>query len=127
MTDKNPWADIIGPCYRQASLARALGWTEDEVAAAAASLQILELLTNDDVLLYPAFQVRDGRLVEGLARVLQILSTGTRGRWTWAQWLNSPFDDDSGEPAPRAIEQLRAGQLDEVLRDARHAAASWSS
>lgn len=125
MTDMNPWAHIIGPCYRQASLARAIGWTEDEVAAAAASLQILELLTDDDVLLYLAFQVRDGRLVGGLRQVLQILSTGTRGRWTWAQWLNSPFDDDSGEPAPRAIEQLRAGQLDEVLRDAQHAATSW--
>uniref|UniRef100_UPI0030140E54 hypothetical protein n=1 Tax=Microbacterium paraoxydans TaxID=199592 RepID=UPI0030140E54 len=92
MTDKNPWADIIGPCYGQASLARALGWTEEEVAAAAESLQLLELLTDDNVLLYPAVQVRDGRLVDGLAQVLQILSTGTRGRWTWAQWLNSPFD-----------------------------------
>ena len=127
MTDKNPWEDIIGPCYRRASLARALGWTEDEVAGAAASLQILELLTDDDVLLYPAFQVLDGHLIPGLTQVLQVLSTGTEGRWTWAQWLNSPFDDDSGEPAPRAIEQLRAGQLEEVLRDAEHAAAAWSS
>ena len=127
MSDLNPWAQIVGRCYRRASLARALGWTEDEVTAAAGSLQILELLTDDDVLLYPEFQMNEGQPVEGLARVLEVLSTGTRSRWTWAQWLNSPFEDDSREPAPRAIERLRAGQFDEVFRDAGHAAAAWRS
>lgn len=126
MTDKNPWADIIGPCYRQASLARALGWTEDEVTAAAASLQILELLTDDDVLLYPAFQIRDGRVVEGLGQVLQTLSTGTRGRWTWAQWLNTPLVQD-GVERPRNIDRLHQGLLDDVLLEAGHDAAAWRS
>lgn len=127
MSDVNPWAEIIGPCYRRAGLARTLGWTEDEVTAAAGSLQILELLTDDDVLLYPAFQVWEGGLVPGLTQVLQVLSTGTKGRWTWAQWLNTRVDDESGEEAPSAIEQLRAGHLDEVLLDARHTAWAWSN
>lgn len=127
MTFPNPWAEIIGPCYTVASLARALGWTESEVSAAAASLTILELLTDDGVLLYPAFQVWEGGVVPGLAEALHILSTGTQGRWTWAQWLNTRIDDETGEEAPSAIEQLRKGQLDDVLRDARHAAWSWSS
>lgn len=127
MTDKNPWADIIGPCYRRASLARALGWTENEVSGAASSLRVLELLTDDDVLLYPAFQVRDGCLVEGLAQVLQVLNTGTRGRWTWAQWLNTRLDDDDGGELPSAIEQLAAGELEDVLLEARHDAWAWSS
>lgn len=127
MTDKNPWADIVGPCYWGASLARALGWSEGEITAAAASLQILELLTDDGVLLYPAFQVRDGQLVEGLAQVLQVLSTGTRGRWTWAQWLNTRLADrDNGEELS-AIERLRAGDLEGVLLEARHDAWAWSS
>ncbi|KJQ52521.1 hypothetical protein [Microbacterium sp. SA39] len=127
MTDKNPWAEIIGPCYTLASLSRALRWTEAEVKTAAASLTVLELLTDDGVLLYPAFQVWEGRLVPALAQVLQVLSTGTKGRWTWAQWLNTRIDDESGEEALSAIEQLRAGQLDDVLLDARHTAWAWSS
>lgn len=127
MTYENPWAEIIGPCYTSASLARALGWTESEVGAAAASLTILELLTDDGVLLYPAFQVWEGHVVPGLTEVLRVLSTGTQGRWTWAQWLNTRVDDDSGDEALSAIEQLREGQLDDVLRDARHAAWAWSS
>ena len=126
MTDKNPWADIIGPCYTRASFARALGWTEPGIAAAAASRQVLELLTDDGVLLYPAFQVNHGQVVEGLTEVLKVLSSGTRSRWTWAQWLNAPVDDDSGEEAPSAIDQLRDGRLPDVVRDAQHAAASWS-
>lgn len=127
MTDKSPWAEIIGPCYTTASLARALGWTEADVADAAASLRVLELTTSDDKLLYPAFQVHEGHLVAGLDEVLQVLSTGTQGTWTWAQWLNAQVNDDTGEEAPSAIEQLRAGELEDVLRDARHAAWSWSS
>lgn len=127
MTDKNPWAEIIGPCYRSTSLARALGWTNDQVAEAAASLRVLELLTGDGVLLYPAFQVHDGRVIDGLAEVLQVLSSGTGGSWTWAQWLNARVDDESGEEAPSAIEQLRARQFIDVMRDARHVAWAWSS
>lgn len=127
MTDEspNPWAEIIGPCFTAASLARELGWAESDVAAAAASLAVLQLRTDEDVLYYPAFQVADGRLAEGLDAVLHVLITGTESRWTWAQWLNVCVDDESGEEAPSAIEQLLNGQLDDVLRDARRAAWAW--
>lgn len=124
---KNPWAAIIGPCYRARSLARELGWSQERLTTAAASLLLLELETDESVLLYPAFQVWDGRLVNGLDEVLRVLRTGTASTWTWAQWLNTPVDDETGEDAPSAIEQLRAGKLDEVLLDARHAAAAWRS
>lgn len=123
----NPWATIIGPCYTAASIARALGWTAAQVAAAVRSLSLLELETDDGVRLYPAFQIDDGRIVEGVGDVLRVLATGTRSTWTWAQWLNTPVDDETGKEAPRAIDQLRAGQLDAVLLDARHTAAAWSS
>ena len=125
--DPNPWAEIVGSCYTAASFARVLGWEESDVAEAAASLSVLELRTSDDVLLYPAFQVWDGQPVPGLGDVLRVLSTGTKGRWTWAQWLHTRVDDESGEEAPSAIEQLMIGQLDDVLRDARHTAWAWSS
>lgn len=123
----NPWAQIVGPCYTAASLARALGWTESDVAEAAASLRVLELTTSDVKVLYPAFQVHEGHLVEGIDKVLQLLNTGTKGTWTWAQWLNTRVNDDTGEEAPSAIEQLLAGDLDDVLHDARHTAWAWSS
>ncbi|MCT1365048.1 MULTISPECIES: hypothetical protein [unclassified Microbacterium] len=127
MTDLNPWAQIIGPCYTAASIARALGWTPDRVTAAVESLSLLELETDDNVLLYPAFQIDDGRIIEGISEVIRVLSTGTRSTWTWAQWLNSRVDDETGEEAASAIEQLRAGHIEDMLRDARHAAAAWSS
>lgn len=125
MTDgePSPWAQIVGPCYTVASMARTLGWTEDEVTEAARTLRLLMLVTEDDVHLFPAFQLHDGRVVEGLTDVLRVLQTGTQSRWTWAQWLNTPYPD--GEPT--AIEKILAGRIDEILLEARHDAWSWSS
>lgn len=121
--EPNPWARIIGPCYTVVSMARALEWTEAEVVEAGRTLRLLMLLTDDDVNLFPAFQLRDGRVVEGLTEVLRVLQTGTQSRWTWAQWLNTPYPD--GEAT--AIEKMLAGRLDEILLEARHDAWSWSS
>lgn len=123
---KRPWAEIVGPCFTADAIARELGWTATQVTRAAASLNLLELETSDGVLLYPAFQLWEGGVVAGLTPVLQALSTGTASRWTWAQWLNTPVDDESGDAAASAVEQLRAGQLHDVLRDARHVAWAWS-
>ncbi|WP_282847556.1 hypothetical protein [Microbacterium oxydans] len=121
--EPNPWARIIGPCYTVASMARALGWTEAEVMEAGRTLRLLMLVTDDGVHLFPAFQLRDGSVVEGLTDVLRILQTGTQGRWTWAQWLKTPYPD--GELT--AIEKMLTGRLDEILLEARHDAWSWSS
>ena len=104
-------------------MARTLGWTEAVVIEAGRTLRLLMLLTDDNVYLFPAFQLRDGRVVDGLTDVRRVLQTGTQGRWTWAQWLNTPHPD--GEPT--AIEKMLAGRLDEVLLKARHDAWSWSS
>lgn len=120
----NPWADIVGPCYTAASLARTLGWTETEVTEAGETLRFLALEADDGVTLYPAFQLHAGRVVDGLSDVLAVLQTGTAGRWTWAQWLNTALPE---EDMPRAIDALRAGRLDEVLRDAEHDAWAWRS
>ena len=123
---EHPWAEIVGPCFTADAIARELRWTATEVTTAAASLNLLELETSDGVLLYPTFQLCEGGVMDGLTPVLQVLSTGTASRWTWAQWLSTPVNDESGEGALSAIEQLRAGQLDDVLRDARHVAWAWS-
>ena len=119
----NPWAKIIGPCYTTSSIAAALGWTESEVIGAGEALGLLALEASDGPMLYPAFQLHNGAPVVGLTEVLAVLRTGTRGRWTWAQWLNTAFPD--GEPTP--IEMMKAGRLAEVLLEARHDAWAWSS
>ena len=121
--DVNPWAEIIGPCYTVASMERILGWTEIEVVEAGRTLRLLALDTDDGITLYPAFQLCDGRIIDGLTDVLRVLQTGTQSRWTWAQWLNTPFPD--GEPT--AIEKILDGRLDEILLEATHDAWSWSS
>lgn len=122
--DISPWAQVIGPCYTSAGIARVLGCTEREVADAVDSLRLLAVTTSDGVTLYPAFQVWGGRVVEGLAEVLQVLRTGTASRWTWAQWLNTVIADGDADPSS-PIDELRAGRLDVVLRDAEHNAAAW--
>ncbi|MCI1017351.1 hypothetical protein HWD99_01800 [Microbacterium sp. C5A9] len=129
MTDDQPnsWAAIVGPYYIAHSIARELGWPSQQVSASAVALELLELTTVERTPLYPEFQVWNGRVVKGSGEVLQALSAGTASTWTWAQWLNAPVDDETGEPAPSAIEQLRAGQVDKDLLDARHAAAAWRS
>ncbi|AXL10740.1 hypothetical protein DXT68_00210 [Microbacterium foliorum] len=117
----NPWAEIVGPCYTVTSMARTLGWTENEVVEAGDQLRLLMLRTDDDVLLFPAYQLHDGKIVEGLQDILLVLQTGTAGRWTWAQWLNVPLPDHD---PPRNIQLLIDGRLDEAIREAEHDA--WS-
>lgn len=118
------WSGIVGACYTATTLGRVLGYTEDEIAEAANSLHVLAVTTTDGITLYPQFQVWDGQVVDGLAEVLQVLCTGTDSRWTWAQWLNTAIP--GSEPGPsRHIDELHAGLLDVVLRDAEHDAAAW--
>lgn len=121
----NPWADIVGPCYTLASLARTLGWTEAKVNEAAESLALLRLTTSDGVELYPAFQVWDDKPVVGLAEVLRVLRTGVDAPWAWAQWLNTPLTDEDGVEQPTNVQRLREEQLADVLREAKHDAAVW--
>lgn len=122
--EPNPWAEIVGPCYTVTSMARTLGWTEADVMKAGDDLRLLRLRTTDDVYLFPAFQLHNGQVAEGLTQVLRILQTGTASRWTWAQWLNTELPD--ADP-PRNIQYLYAGRLDEAIRDAGHDAWAWNS
>lgn len=127
MTDEaapSLWAEIIGPCYTVTTMARTLGWTETEVVEAGESLRLLMLRTEDEVSLFPSFQLIDGKVVQGLTEVLRVLETGTADPWTWAQWLNTELPD---EDPPRNIQYLYDGRLDEAIRDAKHDAWAWRS
>ena len=76
--EPNPWAEIVGPCFTVARFACTLGWTEAEVLQAGRDLQLLMLHTSDDALVFPAFQLHDGKPVAGLAEVLQVLRPVSR-------------------------------------------------
>lgn len=121
--EPNPWAAIVGSCHTVTSMARTLGWTQAKVMEAGNDLRLLMLHTEDDVYLFPSFQLLDDKVVAGLQEVLLVLQTGTQCRWTWAQWLNTPYPD--GERT--AFDKLAAGRLDEVTLEARHDAWAWSS
>lgn len=119
----NPWAEIVGPCYTVASMARALGRNEAEVIEDGCALRLLMLDTDDDVYLFPAFQLQDGKVVEGLQEVLLVLQTGVNSPWTWEQWLNVALPEHD---PPRNISLLYEGRLEEAIRDASHDAWAWS-
>ncbi len=87
---KNPWADIVGPCYSSGGLQKELGVGRAALSKAVRERRALRLDTSDQRTLYPAFQVRNGALVPGLSEVLPILGEGVDDPWTWAQWLNTP-------------------------------------
>jgi len=118
----SPWAAIVGPCYTVASFGRTVGVSEAAVLDAATERRVLRLMAADGVDLFPVFQVRDGHVHPQLHSVLEVLRSGVDDPWTWAQWLNTPLDDDITQ-----IEHLWAGHLSEVLRDARHDARAWNS
>jgi hypothetical protein len=119
--EQDPWALIVGPCYTEESCAHELNITVPELKTLADSLRVLRLQTADGSALYPAFQVRDGRVPAGLRTVLLSLQAGIDDPWTWAQWLNVEFS------GARSIDALWAGELDSVLRDARQDAWAWRS
>lgn len=45
------------------------GWAEDKITQAAGELHVLELEASDGIVLYPAFQLCDGHVVNGLTAV----------------------------------------------------------
>ncbi|MBM3715518.1 MAG: hypothetical protein FJW64_07260, partial [Actinobacteria bacterium] len=106
---ENPWARVVGPCYTAEAIQRVLGIDRTERERATTELHLLTLTTSDNVVLYPAFQVDQGRLVDGLTAVLAVLRSGIDDPWTWAQWLNTvPVE---GDDTRRRIDALRDGAL----------------
>jgi len=127
MPSTNPWAEIIGPSYTSGSLQEALGIERGAVSKAVKELRLLRLETPERVNLYPAFQIREGRMAPHLRPVLEALRLGVNDPWTWAQWLNTQRRDADGQPLPRNIDRLFAGDASTVLAKARQDAATWAA
>lgn len=123
---KSKMAAAVGPCYSSASLQRDLDFSRQAISKASIARRVLRLTTADGESVYPAFQVRDGKLINGLKPVLDVLKAGVDDPWAWALWLNGPIVDSDGATT-RRIEQLAAGNFELVLRAAKHTAAAWAA
>lgn len=123
---KNPWADIVGPCYASGGLQKELGVGRAALSKAVREGRAIRLDTTDRRTLYPAFQVRNRALVPGLGEVLPILREGVDDAWAWAQWLNTPVASDDGQ-VTRYIDRLAAGDVEGVVSAARQAAAAGTT
>lgn len=116
-------AGRLGPCYTTRGLRTALGISRQAVWRATKEHRVLRLQTPDGVSLYPAAQVRDGKLIPGIRPVLDVLAEGGPYPFMWASWLLGPTCDGRC----RYIDQLAAGDVDGVVLAARHTATAWSS
>ena len=121
----SPWPAVIGPCFTGEAMQRELGINPQALCKAVDELRVLRLETADGTDLYPAFQLVDRRLVAGLDQVLRALRDGVDSAMMWAQWLNKPAARPDGE-ARRRIDELAAGHIDGVVREAQHTAAAWA-
>lgn len=78
--------------------------------------------------MFPAFQLDGDAIIPGLPDVLRALRTGGDAPWVWSLWLTAR---NPHGPVTRLadsyIDRLRDGEVDEVVREARRAAASWAA
>lgn len=120
-SERDPWADIVGPCCSWAAMKREVGFDSAMLAKAVDDLRALQLTTSDGVKVFPIWQVSDGALVPGLELVLRELRTGLHHPWTWAQWLSIDLPEDGRSRA----DALLKGEIYQVVIEARQAATAW--
>lgn len=119
----NDLARIVGPVYRQASLAKACGVTRQAVNDWVRNRRVLSLTTSDGVVLIPAFQFdRLLRPWKGIDQVLAILTPDVVDDWTLASWLNAPQTTLNGDSV---IERLTSGDITSALTVAEVARRRW--
>ncbi len=91
-------------------------------------LRVLRVLTATGHHLYPAWQLNDGAVVQGLQPVLETLRTGTEDEWSWALWLCSKvLERDGGDGTRRQVDELANGDIGTVLARAERMAEGWAA
>lgn len=116
--DDTAWRAAIGPALTTAGVARLLRRSE---AAVAQDHDLLALTQRNGRQVYPVVQFDGDRPLPGLADVIAVLRTAVVTPWTIASWLTDTGPDQTTE---RPIDQLRAGNRDDVLADAQRWAAA---
>lgn len=111
------WADVVGPAYTPLQIAWLLNLTTKGVAANAG---LLALEQPGGQIVYPTWQLDDGRLLPGIAEVVEVLGPVVATTWTIAGWLRSP-QPDLGDAIP--YELLVDGDVGTVVAAAERFAA----
>lgn len=115
------WREHLGGFYDTETVRLLLGSADKPVSKQAVSKRrgLLALQTGSRRVVYPSFQFVDGRLVEGLDDVLDVLPEQLVSRWTVASWLVSGNQQLDGD---RPIDVLAEGREEPVVAAAR----SWA-
>lgn len=112
--------DRVGPFFDSTSLLERLRLSADALSASVEDRDVLEVVTVDGFLLYPAFQFNaNGEPLPRLREVLAELDPDLVDPWGDAVWLNAPGDDLDGL-SPAAA--LRSERAEDVIRLARQSA-----
>ena len=98
-TSELTWDEHLGPMFEWADTAAVLGTvsTRQGVNDLARRRRLLALPTRSGKLLYPAFQFRGARTIDGLHEVLVELAASGASPWTQASWFVTPQDELDGE------------------------------
>lgn len=113
---RGPWADA-------SAVRDYLRINDAELSRRLENREILGCQFRDrEVYYFPTRQFQNGRVVEGLKEVLDVLATGISSPQTWATWLAGMPDDDE----TTNWELMRTARLDRVLIEARRDAYRWS-
>lgn len=135
-TVRSRWSEAIGPTLPAERVSELLGVDTAAVRAMAGRRELLELITTDEVPLYPSWQFQAGAVVPGLAELLTTLSSAVADDWTIASWCQQPqqeLDGRSVADALAAVASRTSGEASAsdplealIRRVVTRAAARWS-
>lgn len=103
-------AAVSGPMLSEHDAARLIGITPRELSEIRRRHEVIAV-RRDARWVYPGIQISDGRLVPGLEQMLPLMAA--HGPWVMLDALTAP---DSALGGLSAIEALRRGMVDEVVR-----------
>lgn len=111
---------LAGPWASLQEVRKYLGLAADsEVERMVEQRELLGCNFRDHQLYFPIRQFVDHTVVVGLNDVLIILGSGIASPQVWATWMAAAPDGIT------AWEQLRKGDIDAVIADARRDASRW--
>ncbi len=117
------WERHLGPLVGWRRVAELLGTvgTRQGVNDLQKRRRLIGLRTKSGELVYPLFQLSEGKPMPGLPRVLEAFEDAGLDDWTIASWLVTPQDLLEGG---RPVEELKSGtSVDLVVDAARRTAA----
>lgn len=116
------WADA-GPWVEAEDAASLLGLTQAALESHRLNGLLLGCEFPGQIWLYPAKQFSDGRVLEGMPRVIAVLRGGGADGYRIADWLLETTS--FAEPHRNAWDELQEGNIHQVLRAARQDAQRW--